>query len=426
MNPVALLVVEDDADLSDLIALNARLRGSDPEVAATVDAATRLIASRTVDVALVDLTLADDSGLEAIRAIKAQSPDTEVIVICAAPSLASAIASYELQAFAFVPKPFDIDQLFATVDRAVEHRRMTLSNRRLLWEQRMLNEVGDELRHLVAPERLVERVLNRLMRGMQVDSCAARMTNPETCEDAVRFERLPAPDAASTRLRSEISVPMYVGQELIGTLSLGSVEEDRFSPDDRRLVGIIATQVAIAFHNARLHAWVRRGKQDWEATFDAIGDPIAVFDRSGRLVRGNAALAACMHRSVTSLRGLTCDEIGLCNGTFPDCSVGQARDTACVHEEVTRGDGQIFSVTTCPILDLAEGPAIVQIGKNVTREIQNARRVRQMSDELAAANARLVATVDRLKATQAQLLQAEKLSAIGRLVAGVAHELNNP
>ena len=106
--------------------------------------------------------------------------------------------------------------------------------------------------------------------------------------------------------------------------------------------------------------------------------------------------------------------------------MGQARDTAGVHEEVTRADGQIFSVTTSPVLDLNEGPAIVQIGKDLTRDIRNARRMRQMSDELAAANARLVATLDRLKATQAQLLQAEKLSAIGQLVAGVAHELNNP
>src|SRR6516162_8789852 len=123
MNPVALLIVDDDSDLSALIALNARLRGSDPHVAATVDDAAGLVASRAFDVALVDLKLGADSGLHVIRAIKTQAPDTEIVVISASTSLASAIASYDLQAFAFVPKPFDIDQLFATVGRALKHRR---------------------------------------------------------------------------------------------------------------------------------------------------------------------------------------------------------------------------------------------------------------------------------------------------------------
>jgi signal transduction histidine kinase len=68
----------------------------------------------------------------------------------------------------------------------------------------------------------------------------------------------------------------------------------------------------------------------------------------------------------------------------------------------------------------------VQVAKNVTEEIRSARRLKHMSDELSKTNAQLTATVDRLKSTQAQLLQAEKLSAIGQLVAGVAHELNNP
>jgi two-component system NtrC family sensor kinase len=306
-------------------------------------------------------------------------------------------------------------------------------------------------------------VLDRLMRGLNVELSAARLLNPQTGEYDVRVvsdsaavreawgsaqAAVPRPsdrvlatrgpvligdlhedaaDLAARRLpvRSAVSVPMFIGHDLIGVLTVGTSAPNRFSADDQRLLCTVANQVAVAVQNARLHAYVRSGKQEWEATFDAIGDAIGVFDRNGRLLRGNAGLSDVLQVPLTSLRGLACDDIGLCHAPFPDCAVGRAKDGACAREEVTRGR-QIFNVTTAPVLDAADGGAIVLIAKDMTPDIQNARRLRQMSDELAATNARLLATVDRLKATQAQLLQAEKLSAIGQLVAGVAHELNNP
>ncbi|HYT73268.1 MAG TPA: ATP-binding protein [Vicinamibacterales bacterium] len=460
----ALLIVEDDHDLSRLLVVNASLRAYTCETGTTIAGARRAMAGGSFHVALVDLNLGVESGLDVIRAIKKESPDTEIVVISATTSLASAIESYELKAFAFVPKPFDLDQLFGTVERAIEHRRMMLANRRLVWEQGLINDIGEELRALLPPDRLVERVLQRLMRGMRLNTSAARLLNPLTGEYDVRI--ISAPDdirmlwsaatplvprpsdhvlrtrqpvnvndlhaelspevAAGIDLRSALSVPMFVGDVLIGVLSVGSLELRRFSADDMRLLSTIANQVGVAIQNARLHATVRTGKKEWEATFDAISDSIGVFGSDGRLLRGNAALSAYLNRPLTSLRGLSCDEIGLCAGQYPDCAVGRASGTCCVREEVTRPDGHIFSVTSCPVLNASEGAAIVQIAKDVTHEIQNARRMQQMSDEIAATNARLMATVDRLKATQAQLLQAEKLSAIGELVAGVAHELNNP
>ena len=187
MEPVALLIVEDDCALSALIAHNAERRGCALQAVTTVGEALQRIAESAFDLALVDLALGSESGLEVIRAIKTHTPDTEIVVMSASTSLASAIASYELQAFAFVPKPFDLDQLFATIDRALERRRMTLSNRRLLWEQQMINGVGDDLRDLAAPEELVERVLDRLVEGMQVDAGAARLLNLDTREYDLTF-----------------------------------------------------------------------------------------------------------------------------------------------------------------------------------------------------------------------------------------------
>ncbi len=89
---------------------------------------------------------------------------------------------------------------------------------------------------------------------------------------------------------------------------------------------------------------------------------------------------------------------------------------------------------TQPLRDLRDGAEAVGRGDfsrrvEVTSEDECgelAATFNQMTENLQASRKKLEQTVETLKATQAQLVQSEKLSAIGQFTAGVAHELNNP
>ncbi len=200
-----------------------------------------------------------------------------------------------------------------------------------------------------------------------------------------------------------LAVPLMAASRLLGVLCLQAGQpREAFTGEQFEAVSVMAAQVAMSVEGARLFARVQQGKKEWEATFDAIGESVLLISPEGKILRANQAAARAAGRRFTQLVGAPCCEAMSGTPHPPDgCPLQQVLQTRRpASAEITDRDGsRIRHVAIYPIFD-ARGDiqAVVEYARDITQ----------------------------IKAAQARLMQAEKLSALGELTAGVAHELNNP
>jgi two-component system NtrC family sensor kinase len=209
---------------------------------------------------------------------------------------------------------------------------------------------------------------------------------------------------------SILVVPLVFADDVLGSLCLKAARSNQeFTMGEVNFCTAVAKASANAFKNALLHDQVIDESSDHRVTIEKLSrvldhspDLILTTDNDGRITEFNREAERISGHPRTAVVGRSYREL-----------FREARDNDLVAKVVSAGQLHDYASR----LTRSDG------GES---EIQlNLAALRDESDE-AVGSVWLGRDVTELKATQTQLQQAEKLSTIGEVISGVAHELNNP
>jgi len=125
-----LLVVDDEVALRQL--LEAELGEAEEftvDIAADGGEAINRIQAKVYDVILLDIRMPRVTGIDVLKFVQEYSPTTQVIILTNYADIKTAIETIKLGAYDFLAKPYDIEEIFNTVHRAIERRQLFIDNK---------------------------------------------------------------------------------------------------------------------------------------------------------------------------------------------------------------------------------------------------------------------------------------------------------
>lgn len=310
-----------------------------------------------------------------------------------------------------------------------------------------------DVRHVVTPA--YRQPIGEGMMGLAAQTGVTQLSN-DTQNDPRFF------GAPQWQPRSKVAVPIKSGARVIGVLNVESLRQDAFAQDDVRMFEAISDQLAVAIENAKLftHAQERLARinalQNIEVAilstmnlvdrFDLILEHVVtqmradlgvIFmrDPQSRELFGLRQRGSRDLKSFREIRFKTGEGAAgwiMEHGT-PLYLRDVRLDPRWVHHQASESEG-VVSYLGVPLQVEGRTIGVIDVSTRTERSFseEEISFFHTLASHAAVAieNARLYeqthAQLEQLRETQDRLVESERRAAIGELVAGLAHEINNP
>jgi PAS domain S-box-containing protein len=229
----------------------------------------------------------------------------------------------------------------------------------------------------------------------------------------------------ATGARTMLGIPLLREDAMVGIFVVARTHVEPFTSKEIELATTFADQAVIAIENARLFEELRDRQAELRVTFDNMGDGVVMFDAAGRLTAWNRNFQELIElpESFLAARPTRAEyfrylaDRGEFVSTDLEAQLGRTVDDTGLEMryERTRPDGRIIEVRRNPV----PGGGFVLIYSDVTKRKRAEEAIRTARDAAETA-------LRELQKTQASLVHAQKMAALGQLTAGIAHEIKNP
>jgi two-component system, OmpR family, alkaline phosphatase synthesis response regulator PhoP len=129
MNPIRILLVEDEQSLADTIKLNLEIEGYKVQVAGDGKKALKVFKQERFDLVVLDVMLPEMDGFTVCEAIRLENTEVPVLFLTAKNSSADRVTGLKMGADDYLTKPFNLEELLLRVQILLKRTMRTTENR---------------------------------------------------------------------------------------------------------------------------------------------------------------------------------------------------------------------------------------------------------------------------------------------------------
>lgn len=128
---VHILVVDDELNIRNALVTMLEKKGHQVRGVGTAEQALEQLEAAGMDLVITDLKMPGIGGMELLRRLKSQWPDTEVVLMTAYGSIDTAVEAMRLGAYDYLTKPIDRERFPIVIDKALERHALATENKQL-------------------------------------------------------------------------------------------------------------------------------------------------------------------------------------------------------------------------------------------------------------------------------------------------------